>query len=463
MQAIRTENTTGNIPELTKVLKPSLSDPNRVIKQAIWAYFFLLILEGALRKWFLPGLATPILVIRDPVALWLVYIVWKRSLLPANIYIVFMVLIAITGIYTATLIGHGNIWVAIFGARILLIHFPLMFVIGRIFTREDVIKMGKYILWISIPMTFLIALQFYSPQDAWVNRGIGGDMDGAGFDGALGYFRPPGTFSFTTGTTLFYSLASCFVIYYWFNPQNINRLLLISATISLLVAIPLSISRALLFQVGLSLIFAFLSLSKNPKFLAQIILICLIGILSVFILSQISMFQIATGAFTSRFDAASVSEGGLQGTIVNRFLGGLLESVTDFPDLPIFGYGLGMGTNVGSTLLMGDRSFLIAEGEWARIVGEMGIILGLAIIILRISFVINLLKNSFLKLSEEDLLPWILLSYGFLLIMQGQWAQPTSLGFSTLLGGLILASLRNAPNTDSIPTDPFFKIGKSDE
>ena len=35
------------------------------IKQMIWLYFFLLIFEGALRKWFLPFLATPLLVVRD--------------------------------------------------------------------------------------------------------------------------------------------------------------------------------------------------------------------------------------------------------------------------------------------------------------------------------------------------------------------------------------------------------------
>jgi hypothetical protein len=35
--------------------------------------------------------------------------------------------------------------------------------------------MGIATLWIAIPMAILIALQFHSPQSAWVNRGVGGE------------------------------------------------------------------------------------------------------------------------------------------------------------------------------------------------------------------------------------------------------------------------------------------------
>ena len=181
--------------------KHQVKDRNAILKKGIWAYFLLLIFEGALRKWILPGLATPLLIIRDPIALWLIVASINRGLIKSNIYLALIVLTGITGTFTALFFGHGNLPVALFGARILLLHFPLIFIIGRIFNRADVISMGMKGLWISIPMTLLIALQFYSPQSAWVNRGIGGDISGGGFSGALGFFRPPGTFSFTNGTT----------------------------------------------------------------------------------------------------------------------------------------------------------------------------------------------------------------------------------------------------------------------
>ncbi|UOQ66423.1 hypothetical protein [Hymenobacter volaticus] len=187
--------------------KNAAKDPNRLLKQGVWAYFLLLIFEGALRKWFLPGLATPLLIVRDPLVVWLLFVTWQRGLLPANPYMIGMMLIGLLSTFTAVLFGHGNIAVAIYGARILLLHFPMVFVIGRIFNREDVVKLGKVTLWIAIPMTVLIALQFYSPQSAWVNRGVGGDMAGAGYSGALNYFRPLVPFPLPTAIRSFSCLS----------------------------------------------------------------------------------------------------------------------------------------------------------------------------------------------------------------------------------------------------------------
>src|SRR3546814_1990531 len=55
--------------ELTNIRTMPDAYSINLLKQGIWVYFILLIFEGALRKWVLPGLATPLLVVRDPVAL----------------------------------------------------------------------------------------------------------------------------------------------------------------------------------------------------------------------------------------------------------------------------------------------------------------------------------------------------------------------------------------------------------
>lgn len=253
--------------------------------------FYIADFEGALRKWFLPGLATPLLIIRDPLALWLVFTAWKRGLLPANPYMFMMVFIGVAGMFTAVFLGHRNFFVALYGARIMLFHFPLIFVIGRIFNRSDVIKMGRVVLWMAIPMTLLIALQFFSPQSAFVNRGVGGDINGAGYSGALDYFRPPGTFSFTNGTTLFYGFLTGYIFYFWINPKGVNRLLLVCVTASLLIAIPLSISRALFFQCGVSLVFATIAISTKPKYMGRMIMGLFIGFLALAILSKTPFFK----------------------------------------------------------------------------------------------------------------------------------------------------------------------------
>lgn len=435
-----------SLPQQRRLTQDAASD--KLLKQGVWAYFLLLIFEGALRKWFLPALATPLLIVRDPLAIWLLVATWRRGILPANAYLTSIVVITTLAFFTAVLFGHGNLFVAVFGARILLIHFPLMFVIGRIFTREDVVKMGIALLWIAVPMAVLVALQFYSPQSALVNRGVGGDMEGGGFNGgALGYFRPPGTFSFTTGLTQFYSFAAPFIFYFWLYPKGVSRLLLIAATASLFAVVPMSISRGLLFQVGISAIFMFIATLRQPRYLGHMLLAACGAVLVVVALSQTAFFQTAIEVFTLRFDNASSTEGGLQGTLVDRYLGNLLEPIVQGIKQPFFGYGLGMGTNVGSTILTGSSGFLISEGEWGRLIGEMGLLLGIAAIIIRVSFCVKVGLACYAKLATNDFLPWLLLSFGLLIIIQGQWAQPTALGFSTLIGGLLIASLRNQSST----------------
>jgi hypothetical protein len=412
------------------------------LKRGVWAYLLLLIFEGALRKWVLPGLATPLLIVRDPVALWLLVVAWRRGFLPSNFYLTSIVTIGIIGIFTATLLGHGNLFVALFGARILLLHIPLIFVIGRVFTREDVVSMGKALLLIAIPMTVLTAMQFYSPQSAWVNLGVGGDVQGAGFSGANGFFRPPGTFSFTSGNTTFFSLVAPFIFYFWLDRKAINTIILVAATVALLFAIPLSISRSLFFQVGLSLIFLVIASLRKPENLVKLVLALAVGVIAIVVLSQVGSFGTATEAFTARFENANESEGGVKGVLLDRFLGGLITSLTGTANLPFFGYGLGMGTNVGSMLLSGSVGFLIAEGEWARAIGELGPLLGIALIFLRLGLTAKVALACYQKLSQGDLLPWMLLSFGLITLAQGGWAQPSSLGFFIITGGLLVASVR---------------------
>ena len=419
-----------------------------LLKTGIYTYFLLLIFEGALRKWFLPGLSAPLLIIRDPLAIWIIVLAFKKNILSESPYLITMVVIAVIGIVTSLIFGHGNLAVVIFGARILLLHFPLIFIMGNILDRNDVLKIGELTLWLSIPMIIIITLQFFSPQSAWINRGVGGDLDGAGFSGALGYFRPPGTFSFTNGNTLFFGFLSSFIFYYWFSKAKINRYLLFFATIALIASIPLSISRGLFFTVGVSLFFGLIAiLFYNSQSTTKIIFsIISIGLLLI-LLGQTPLLETPMKAFLSRFDAASNIEGGLEGTLVDRYLGDLIRPFSVDPNFPFWGYGMGMGTNVGSVLLTGERNFLIAEGEWGRLIGEMGLLLGTAAIFVRLFLCLKMTLQSYKLLKKGIMLPWFILSFGLLNIPQGQWAQPTALGFAIISGGLILASF-NEPRIE---------------
>ena len=219
--------------------------------------------------------------------------------------------------------------------------------------------------------------------------------------------------------------------------------MLIGSTLALLAAIPLSISRGLFFQVILTAIFTILATFRKPEFIGKLILVIISVFIAFVVLSQTNMFQRSTEAFTARLTTATHDEGGMKGTLVKRQLGGLVTALIGAPDFnpPFFGWGIGMGTNVGGQLLGGGKMYLIAEGEWERTIGELGYLFGLTVIFIRIGFTLKLLIGSYKKLALGDLLPWLLLSYAILEVSQGNWAQPTSLGFSVFVGGLTLASI----------------------
>jgi hypothetical protein len=428
-------------------VKPIVSKVSEVhsdLKKAIWAYFLLLIFEGALRKWFLPFLSTPLLLVRDPIVIWALVKASKAGLLPKNGYITTSVAIGIISMFTAIAFGHGNLFVAFFGARTFLFFVPFIFLIGRTFTGKDVEAIGRITLWIALPMTVLVALQFSSPQSAWVNRGVGGDEGGAGFSGALGYFRPPGTFSFTNGLSLFYSFTSSYVFYFWLNPAKVNKLLLIGATFALIAAIPLSISRGLLFAIGVVAVFVLIATARKPKYIGKVIGAGIGLFVLMTILSQQAFFNTATEALTHRFETAAVSEGGVEGTLVGRYLGGILESITSPTNAPFFGYGSGSSTNVGSRLLSGKVESGIAEDELGRIINEIGPLMGMIIILIRAGISIKSVILSYRRLALGDALPWIILAFSLLSGPQANWSQPTALGFSILSIGLVYAAL-NVP------------------
>lgn len=432
--------------------KLTAGEPYTLYRKAIWVYLFLLIFEGALRKWLLPSLATPLLLVRDPIAIWLTWIGWQKGWLN-NGYARAMMIVSTLSFFLSLVWGHHNLFVALFGWRIYFFHFPIIFVMGKVLSRTDLLKMGRFILWVSIPMTVLIVVQFYSPQTAWVNLGVGGEGT-AGFAGAMGYMRPPGTFSFTSGYVAFQALVGCILLYFLVMNNTLqdkyrfsNTILIIFAGCYLL-TIPMSISRTHFFQTCVFLLLLGVAVVRQEKlkerFFKFVLVACVAGIL----LSMIGIADTGIDAFTARFEGANKAEGGMKGVVGNRYVGGLLEGLIGF-NIPVVGYGIGLGTNVGARLMGGNMySFgFNAEVEWGRIVGECGMIIGWVIIGIRLFLSLKLWKLAYKCLIKRyDLLPWMLSAGMMLTVPQGQWSVPTNLGFCILFGGFTLAAICSSRN-----------------
>lgn len=432
--------------------KLTAGEPHLLYRKAIWIYIFLLIFEGALRKWFLPSLATPLLLVRDPIAIWLTIVGLQKGWIKSG-YAKVMMIVASISFFMAIAVGHHNLFVALFGWRIYFFHFPIIFVMGKVLTRNDLLKIGKFILLISIPMTVLIFMQFNSPQTAWVNMGVGGEGT-AGFAGALGYMRPPGTFSFTSGYVMYQAVVGCYLLYYLLMNNTLpkeyqfSKLILLILAGCYLLSIPTSISRTHFFQTGVFLIFLFIAAMRKNKLKGKFLKFAILTIFAGVVLYFTGLGGTSIEAFIARFDSASEIEGGVEGTLGDRYVGGLLGSLINFK-IPVFGYGIGLGTNVGAKIMGGNMySFgFNAENEWSRIIGECGMLLGLIIIFIRLFFALELWKKAYnLLVKKYDLLPWMLSAGMILTIPQGQWAIPTNLGFCILFGGLTLAAVNTVKN-----------------
>lgn len=432
--------------------KLTAGEPYDLYRKAIWIYLFLLVFEGALRKWFLPSLATPLIIIRDPIAIWLTIVGWQKGWLN-NAYVKVMMIVSTLSFVLTLLVGHHNLFVALFGWRIYFFHFPMIFVMGKILSRTDLLKMGQFLLWLSIPMTVLIVIQFYSPQTAWVNLGVGGEGT-AGFAGAMGYMRPPGTFSFTSGYVAFQGVVGCLLLYYLVMNDTLPEAYRFSTWVLILLAacylltIPMSISRTHFFQTSVFLLFLGVAAVRKAKLKNRFLKFMAVALVAVVVLSFTGIADTGIEAFTARFDGANKAEGGMEGVVGNRYFGGLWRGLMGF-DIPVFGYGLGLGTNVGARLMGGNMySFgFNAENEWERIVGECGLIIGWVIIGVRLFLSLKLWRLAYrLLIKKYDLLPWMLSAGMMLTVPQGQLSIPTNLGFCILLGGFTLAAICSSEN-----------------
>jgi hypothetical protein len=91
---------------------------------------------------------------------------------------------------------------------------------------------------------------------------------------------------------------------------------------------------------------------------------------------------------------------------------------------------------------------LLTEGEWGRVILESGPILGVAFLLWRTILTFRLGLFSFRQLKRGEILPIMLYCAGFLALLNGQFGQPTNLGFAVFISGLCLA----AGNT-TVPAD----------
>jgi hypothetical protein len=392
----------------------------------------------------------------------------KVRLFPRNRYMLALAIIAILCWLVSLVVLEPYlsikplILVTGFGFRSNFLHLPLIFVIGRAFNADDVKKLGKWVLIGAIPMALLLAIQFNAAPDSFVNRTAGlGETQQITAGG--GKIRPPGTFSFVSGVIFYAAIAAAYLLYGGLTRGVYKNWLLFGGGFALVVMIGVSGSRSVLLAVLVVVATLLVIILVRPGAVNQFGRNLLIVVAVSLIVVRLPVFKEGVQILSDRFTAvAEAEETTIAKGLIARTFSGFTEGVLFIPQAPIGGYGLGIGTNGGAKFLTGRSIFLLTEGEWGRVILESGPILGVAYLLWRTILTVQLGLFSFRRLKHHgEILPIMLYAAGFLALLNGQFGQPTNLGFAVFICGLCLAAGNPAiPGVSETPELPASTRGR---
>lgn len=403
-----------------------LLDRPKVVNQInnlIFIIYVLLIFEGAIRKWVLPSLSSPLFFIKDPFLLFLYGLCFYKKQFPKNKYFFSALIMAFAFYLLAccqSLILEIPIIVAIYGWRNYFLYLPLAFIIGEYMQKEDLFRIAKFTCIVAIPIAILTYFQYISPKDAYINKNVGFENTTI-FTIVDGIVRPSGTFSFTTGHSTFVTSLAVMLLFNFLLSKKerfLSPMMAIGCAFAFFSNLAVSGSRSAFVSVGLVVFFlAFSSLLIfNEKKGFKILLTVFVSILVAVILFNF-VFEKELGLIQRRQELAQASEG----SIFSRILSTVFDpSFLFMSDISLLGFGLGLSSGGGSFLANGVRSFVLAETEWSRNILEAGLLLGSLYIIYRIFLVLKIFLNSSkVMLKTKSPIPLIFFSFTFPSLFSG--------------------------------------------
>jgi len=437
MSTTQTISPTKNLPK-RKVFLIAVATDHAFIKKLIWAYFFLLLFEGALRKWFLPGLSQGLLIIRDPIVIWIYYLCYSQGLFPLNNkYLQKCFQWVILAVILSFLVNGTHPFTIAYGARTNLLHFPLIFIMPRVLSWQDVTNFGKAFLLLALPMTWVVAQQFQADSEDILNVAAGGT--GSQLETSGGKVRASGTFTFVSGIVFYYCFTVAFIIYGFLIKGSFPKWMLYLGTSATLLAMVTAGSRAVIAEslqvLGCIVFLAYYRPSEFGKIATSVFAF---STLTLVIYSQFDLFKEGLDFLSLRFEEAANVEGNPIEAYFNRYYQMLLAPYyynmwTDW----LGNSGLGGATRAGSLL---GGSYGGAENSWSRPIIENGLLIGGLFIIWRIWITKDLLITCIKAVKRGSYLAIFLFGAAGPILLFGLLGQPTNLGFAAFGSGLCLAA-----------------------
>lgn len=178
-------------------------------RRGLEAALVLVVVEGAIRKWIVPGASSYVYFAKDILLLGVYWGFLRESVrrrpnirLPQGL-IAALALSAAIGAAQIFNPRLPNFLVGALGFKAYFLYVPLLWVVPAAFrTEEEVLRFLKRYLLLALPIGLLAFMQFVSPADSRWNMYARGQGDGpisAITFGAVDRVRVTGTFSFITG------------------------------------------------------------------------------------------------------------------------------------------------------------------------------------------------------------------------------------------------------------------------
>ena len=367
----------------------------------LFCFYALLLLEGPLRKWIVPGASNALVFIRDPV---MIAIVFAHARQGASVtarlwWIVFAAVLLVLGVGTACQAASTDVpgLALLAGWRNYVLFAPLLWIIPDAFVRADYARWLKLNLAAALPIGLLVVAQYRSPPSGFINAAPGASNDGI-FLLVDDIVRPYGLFSFTLGHSAFaaWMVGVALAAALGRRAFGIGWPLLIAGLIGIMLMGAFSGSRTYLLLAGSVLAcFVLGSLTAGPpraKGSALVIAACLLG-------GLVALLALDRSLLTDILERQS-SAGATEGALSDRILTVVTEFIGEMSRTPVFGRGIGAGTNVANFLANGRTDYVMAEYELTRIVQELGPFLGLAVILLRWILVVAFVGVAFRSLTR---------------------------------------------------------------
>jgi hypothetical protein len=421
-----------------------------LIVNLVFVIYWLLIFEGALRKWVLPEIHQLLFFVRDPFAIAIYYFAAANEMLPKRS------LLMLTGlsIAFASLVitcwqiftDDATLILNIYGWRNYFLYIPLPFIIAEQFRKEDLYRLFKQTLLVAIPISLLVVTQVLSPADAVINQGRSDEaiFNNLGVAGEV--LRAHGTFTSSAGQSPFVVSIVAMVLSIWLLPNQqrpLKGIPLIVASGAVVVNLGVSGSRTAFVGSIIVLTAALLGgfVMRNASKIATRAVFYTVTFVLVSIFLIPTFFPTILDAFVERWVGAYEYESQkFQYGIIGRAIADFTQFIDLMPDTPILGYGIGLAGNAAESL--GMKLTVSSEDDWSRNIVELGPVLGFFFICYRIAIVVVLFKGAIASTRRShNLLPLLLFSFIGITFLYGQITGHGSVnGYGWLFVGFCMAA-----------------------